>query len=75
MKTREHRERHHGEEPLEEIRHQAYLLWQQEGCPVGRELDHWLAAKEIVRHHTHRPPIDEEREAAIRPTEQLVEQT
>lgn len=76
MKTREHRESHHGGEPLEEIRHQAYLLWQQEGCPTGRELDHWLAAKEIVRHHRHHSAPaspDDSREAAIRPTEKLVE--
>ncbi len=74
MNTREHREKNHGGEPLEEIRHQAYLLWQQEGCPDGRELDHWLAAKELVRHRRHHPaPADETREAPIRPTEKLVE--
>ena len=74
MNTREHRERHHGGEPLEEIRHQAYRLWQQQGCPAGRELDHWLAAKELVRHRRHHPvAADEAREAPIRPTEKLVE--
>lgn len=74
MKTREHRELHHGGEPLEEIRRQAYRLWQQEGCPLGRELDHWLAAKEIVRHHRlHGAPPDRERGPVIRPTERLVE--
>ena len=33
----------------EQIRTQAYALWQQEYCPSGRALDHWLAAEEIVR--------------------------
>ena len=33
----------------EQIRKQAYYLWQQDGCPDGRALDHWLAAQEIVR--------------------------
>lgn len=74
MKTREHREHHHIGEPLEEIRHQAYLLWQQDGCPTGRELDHWLAAKELVRHQRQpHPSPDESRDPVIRPTEQLVE--
>lgn len=24
---------------------QAYLLWEREGCPDGKALDHWLAAE------------------------------
>ena len=73
MKTREHREKH-GEVPLEEVRREAYRLWQQEGCPAGRELDHWLAAKELVKHRrAHHARIDPEIEPKIRPTEQLVE--
>jgi hypothetical protein len=46
-----------------EIQHAAYLLWIEEGRPEGRDLEHWLAAKELLRHHhgrsagrTHRPP-------------------
>jgi len=74
MKIREHREKH-GEVPLEEVRREAYRLWQQEGCPTGRELDHWLAAKEIVRRRltSSKPAPDDD--LAIRPTEQLVEHT
>ena len=34
----------------DQIRTQAYYLWQQDGCPHGHALDHWLAATEIVRH-------------------------
>jgi hypothetical protein len=74
MKTREHRETRPRGDPTEEIRREAYLLWQQDGCPPGRELDHWLAAQEIVRHRRHAPRAkgDESREPEIRPTEQLV---
>lgn len=39
-------------EPTEaEIQHQAYLLWLEGGCRPGRELDDWLAARELLRHH------------------------
>lgn len=76
MKTREHRETRPRGEPTEEIRHEAYLLWQQDGCPDGRELDHWLAAQERVKHRARharpRPIADDERELKVRPTEQLV---
>lgn len=77
MKTREHREIRLRGEPTEEIRREAYLLWQQEGCPEGRELDHWLAAQELVKHrprHVH-PATDDEREPQVRPTESLVTPT
>ncbi|MGC9954834.1 MAG: DUF2934 domain-containing protein [Rhizomicrobium sp.] len=29
----------------EEIRLRSYLIWQQEGCPIGNDLEHWLRAK------------------------------
>lgn len=79
MKTREHREIRPRGEPTEDIRREAYLLWQQEGCPEGRELDHWLAAQELVKHRPRRvrahPVTDEEREPKVRPTESLVTPT
>ena len=38
-------------EPTElEIQHAAYLLWIEAGRPAGRDLDHWLAAKEMLAH-------------------------
>jgi hypothetical protein len=51
-------------EPTEEhIQHAAYLLWIEDGRPEGRDLEHWLAAKEMLLHrhgrdaHTrHRVP-------------------
>jgi hypothetical protein len=38
-------------EPTEaEIQHAAYLLWVENGRPEGRDLEHWLAAKEMLCH-------------------------
>ena len=39
----------------EDIQKCAYFLWQEEGCPTGRDLDLWLAAKELLRHRTAVP--------------------
>ena len=49
MKT--HRAPARGHEPTElEIQHAAYLLWIENGRPEGRDLEHWLAAKEMLCH-------------------------
>ncbi|MFO0991984.1 MAG: DUF2934 domain-containing protein [Hyphomicrobiales bacterium] len=32
----------------QKIREIAYLIWLEEGCPSGREVDHWLKATERV---------------------------
>ena len=33
----------------QEIAHRAYAMWEQEGRPHGRNLDHWLKAeKELI---------------------------
>lgn len=29
----------------DKIRERAYYIWEKEGRPVGRDLDHWLAAQ------------------------------
>ena len=43
-------------EPSEaEIQKAAYHLWVEGGCLEGVELDNWLAAKELLRHHHGRP--------------------
>jgi hypothetical protein len=49
-------------EPSEaEIQHAAYMLWIENGRPEGRDLEHWLAAREMLCHrhgrdsHTRRP--------------------
>lgn len=33
-----------------EIQHAAYLLWIEDGRPEGRDLAHWLAAKQMLCH-------------------------
>jgi hypothetical protein len=37
-----------------EIQHAAYLLWIEEGRPEGRDFEHWLAARELLRHRPGR---------------------
>jgi hypothetical protein len=38
-------------EPTEaEIQHAAYILWIENGRPEGSDLEHWLVAKEMLRH-------------------------
>lgn len=75
MKTREHRHARPRVEPTEEIRREAYQIWQREGCPPGHELDHWLMAQEVLRHRrltrVHRT-TDEVVEPTVRQTEELV---
>lgn len=48
MKIRDHHTLFHLDLDAQ-IRKQAYHLWQEEGCPTGHALDHWLAAEEVVR--------------------------
>lgn len=48
-------------EPTEaEIQHEAHRLWLESGQVPGRDLDNWLAARELLRHHhgrtIHRRP-------------------
>ena len=31
------------------IRHQAYLLWLEDGCPHGRDEVHWRQAEQLIR--------------------------
>ena len=55
-------------EPAEaEIQKRAYFLWQEEGCPVGRDLEIWLAAKELVRHFPAHPAPDSAGRHNVRP--------
>lgn len=32
-----------------EIAALAYALWEEQGCPHGNDLDHWLRAEQILR--------------------------
>lgn len=52
-------------EPTElEIQHAAYLLWIEAGRPEGRDLEHWLAAKELLCHRHGRTPSPRRRPPA-----------
>jgi hypothetical protein len=35
------------------IREEAYAVWQRRGMPIGRDLEHWFEAAEIVRNRDH----------------------
>ena len=32
----------------ERIRHEAYLLWLEDGCPHGRDEVHWHQAEQVI---------------------------
>jgi len=40
------------EEQERRVRERAYRIWQEEGCPEGRETDHWERARELVVEET-----------------------
>lgn len=43
----------------EQIRELAYTLWEREGYPEGKHLDHWFAAKQILEEQERaRPPLE-----------------
>ena len=37
----------------EEIREVAYRIWQEEGCPHGQDVQHWLKAQMIWEKTNH----------------------
>ena len=55
-------------ERQEEIQVIAYLLWQNEGCPEGRHLDHWLKAEAMWREQGNQ-------EHSVKRTESRVKRT
>lgn len=62
------------QETEDRIRQWAYRLWQEEGCPAGRELVHWDKACELVaieeNQRTTTKPID----AGLGPQGEPIEQ-
>ncbi len=55
-------------EPTEaEIQKTAYYLWLQHGCVPDHDLEHWLSAKEILRHRPARVGGRTRRRAALSP--------
>jgi hypothetical protein len=48
MKSRNHPKL--AQAPTEQtIQHAAYLLWEEAGCPAGRDQEFWFAAQERLR--------------------------
>ena len=45
------------------IRERAYRIWLEEGCPEGREKDHWDMATELVA-------IEDGQQATLKPIQQ-----
>lgn len=41
---------------IERIRQRAYELWEADGQPEGRELEHWLQAEQELRERGEIPP-------------------
>jgi hypothetical protein len=50
-----------------EIRQLAYQLWQEEGCPDGHEVQHWLKA-ETIWLEEHRPQSETKQPKPVRST-------
>jgi len=50
-----------------EIQHAAYLLWLEDGQPEGHDLEHWLAAKEMLCHRRGRDARTRHRVLEIAP--------
>ena len=42
--------------PAEKIAARAYEIWQANGCPDGRDLDHWFQAERELRGTQGRTP-------------------
>jgi len=43
---------------MDQIRHRAYELWLEEGCPDGRDRIHWLHAEAEFRERLQpKPPV------------------
>jgi hypothetical protein len=43
--------------PEDTIRLRSYLIWEREGCPHGKEFDHWRRAKEELQAEFHAGPF------------------
>lgn len=39
------------------IRERAYAIWQEEGCPKGREHDHWVRAEREIADASPAPTV------------------
>lgn len=39
------------DEREQSIRERAYAIWEQQGCPSGHSVDHWLQAEAEIANH------------------------
>ena len=51
----------------EAIAHRAYQIWESEGRPVGRDLDHWARAEDEILLHGGSLSGKRERDASLAP--------
>jgi len=51
----------------ERVRDLAYSLWEQQGRPVGRDLEHWLEAERRLGRERHAPALEIVAEALATP--------
>jgi hypothetical protein len=49
----------------EEIRQVAYKLWQEEGCPDGYDVQHWIRAK-MIWEGINRPQSEPRQSKAVK---------
>ncbi|MFC4346842.1 DUF2934 domain-containing protein [Kordiimonas lipolytica] len=42
--------------PYEQIAKRSYLIWEEEGCPHGYDIDHWLQAESELKALFNPPP-------------------
>jgi len=49
------------------IRLRSYQIWQEEGCPVGRALAHWLQAKAELEAQWQGDPPRRRRSSLVKP--------
>lgn len=41
--------------PEDVIRQRSYEIWEREGCPAGKDLEHWLRARRELEAEFRRP--------------------
>ncbi len=49
--------------PEADVRLRAYLIWERNGCPTGRDLDYWLRAERELRSEVRHPKPCADRKA------------
>jgi len=53
--------------PEDAVQLRSYLIWEREGCPDGKELDHWRRAKQELQAEFHAGPFARRSMAFVMP--------